>query len=157
MLLWCPSIRPSRVILSSNQPDRRAAGKKHCCALETHSRHTGHRGCTLDRGGRAFRCKPTEMAGKVKLGGMVAAAVAVHVCMALALAAAPAAAAAASPKMGLLLALYNANVTTDWVRVAQAAGKIPVRAIVPVKGVSPPDPDWAPDYPSAEAYSKGKR
>lgn len=24
-----------------------------------------------------------------------------------------------------------------------------------LKGVSPPDPAWAPDYPSAEAYRQG--
>lgn len=59
------------------------------------------------------------------------------------------------PKMGLLLALYNANVTTDWVKVAVAAQRIPVRVIVPVPGVTPPDPDWAPDYPSAAEYRKG--
>ena len=59
------------------------------------------------------------------------------------------------PAVGLLLALYNANVTTDWVAVARAAQRVPVRAIVPVKGVSPPDPDWAPDYPSEDAYRAG--
>ena len=36
-------------------------------------------------------------------------------------------------KIGLVLALYNANVTTDWKTVALAASKIPIRAIVPVK------------------------
>lgn len=59
------------------------------------------------------------------------------------------------PKIGLVLALYNANVTTDWVAVAKAAARIPIRAIVPVDGVSPPDPDWAPRYPSARAYRAG--
>ena len=57
--------------------------------------------------------------------------------------------------VGLLLALYNANTTTDWVRVAHAAARIPIRAIVPVDGVSPPDPDWAPDFPTADAFRKG--
>ena len=65
-------------------------------------------------------------------------------------------AAEATPRaIGLLLALYNANVTTDWVTVANAAKEIPVRVIIPVPGVSPPDPDWAPTYPkSAGAYVK---
>lgn len=61
----------------------------------------------------------------------------------------------APASLGLLLALYNANVTTDWVLVADAARRISIRAIVPVNGVSPPDPDWAPDYPSASAYRDG--
>ena len=26
---------------------------------------------------------------------------------------------------------------------------------MPVEGVSPPDPDWAPDFPSADAFRKG--
>jgi hypothetical protein len=65
------------------------------------------------------------------------------------------AAASPPPRIGLLLALYNANTTTDWVAVARAAARIPVRAIVPVEGVSPPDPAWAPDYPSAAAYRTG--
>lgn len=47
-------------------------------------------------------------------------------------------AAATSPStpktIGLLLALYNANVTTDWVTVAKAAQEIPIRAIIPVPG-----------------------
>ena len=49
--------------------------------------------------------------------------------------------------IGLVLALYNANVSTDWAKVAQAASRIPIRVIVPVPGVSPPDPGWAPTYP----------
>jgi hypothetical protein len=57
--------------------------------------------------------------------------------------------------VGLLLALYNANTTTDWVAVAKAAQRIPIRAIIPVEHVSPPDPAWAPDYPSPAAYSAG--
>ena len=60
-----------------------------------------------------------------------------------------------SPKIGLVLALYNANVSTDWHTVAAAARRIPITAIVPVQGVSPPDPDWVPDYPSAVAYRSG--
>jgi len=59
------------------------------------------------------------------------------------------------PRIGLLLALYNANVTTDWMTVAKAAQRIPVRAIIPVPGVTPPDPAWAPDYPHAAAYKRG--
>jgi len=47
-----------------------------------------------------------------------------------------------------------AQVTTDWVRVASAARRIPIRAIVPVKGVSPPDPSWPPDYPSSEVCGR---
>ena len=35
-------------------------------------------------------------------------------------------------KIGLILALYNANTTTDWPTVAAAAKRIPIRAIVPV-------------------------
>ena len=58
-------------------------------------------------------------------------------------------------KIGLVLALYNANVTTDWKTVANAASRIPIRAIVPVKGVSPPDPGWHPIYPSDEMYRNG--
>ena len=46
------------------------------------------------------------------------------------------------------------QVTTDWVRVAAAAHRIPIRAILPVKGVSPPDPSWPPDYPSDEVCLK---
>ena len=57
--------------------------------------------------------------------------------------------------IGLVLALYNANVTTDWIRVANAAADIPIRAIVPVPNVSPPDPGWAPVYPSLEKYQQG--
>ena len=49
--------------------------------------------------------------------------------------------------IGLLLALYNANVSSDWRRVAAAAARVPLRAIVPVPGVAPPDPGWAPTYP----------
>ncbi len=60
-----------------------------------------------------------------------------------------------SGRMGLLLALYNANVTTDWKTVGEAAHRIPLRATVPVPGVVPPDPDWAPLYPSASAYRAG--
>ena len=46
--------------------------------------------------------------------------------------------------IGLVLALYNANTTTDWVRVAHAAQSgVPIRAILPVHGVVPPDPNWA--------------
>jgi alpha-galactosidase len=60
-----------------------------------------------------------------------------------------------SNKIGLVLALYNANVTTDWKIVADAASRIPIRAIVPVKGVSPPDPGWHPTYPSDELYRNG--
>lgn len=62
---------------------------------------------------------------------------------------------APKPALGLLLALYNANVTTDWVAVAKAAARIPIRAIIPVPGVTPPDPDWAPMYPSPSAYRRG--
>jgi hypothetical protein len=47
-----------------------------------------------------------------------------------------------------------AQVTTDWVRVASAARRIPIRAIVPVKSVSPPDPSWPPDYPSSEVCGR---
>lgn len=58
--------------------------------------------------------------------------------------------------IGLVLALYNANVTTDWERVATAARSgVPIRAIVPVPQVSPPDPGWAPTYPSPSAYRAG--
>ena len=63
--------------------------------------------------------------------------------------------ASTSPRIGLLLALYNANVTSDWVAVANAASRIPIRVIVPVPGVVPPDPDWPPTYPSASAYRTG--
>ena len=58
-------------------------------------------------------------------------------------------------KIGLVLALYNANVTTDWLTVGEAAERIPIRAIVPVDGVSPPDPDLPPTYPTPEAYRQG--
>eukprot|EP00944_MAST-04C_sp_MAST-4C-sp1_P002690 g2690.t1 len=58
-------------------------------------------------------------------------------------------------KIGLVLALYNANVTTDWKTVALAASKIPIRAIVPVKGVSPPDPGWKPTYPRSDEVYRG--
>ena len=61
-----------------------------------------------------------------------------------------------TPKMGLVLALYNANTTTDWVTVAAAARRVPITAIVPVEGVSPPDPDWVPEYPAdPAAYREG--
>ena len=60
-----------------------------------------------------------------------------------------------SKKIGLLLALYNANVSTDWSVVAHAASRIPIRAIVPVQGVPPPDPGWAPQYPLSQAYRDG--
>ena len=59
------------------------------------------------------------------------------------------------PVIGLLLALYNANTTTDWVTVASAAKRVPIRAIVPVPHVSPPDPGWAPQYPSPDDYRTG--
>jgi hypothetical protein len=58
-----------------------------------------------------------------------------------------------APVIGLVLALYNANVTTDWVQVSRA--NIPIRAIVPVPGVVPPDPGWVPEYPTPDAYRKG--
>eukprot|EP00039_Didymoeca_costata_P033562 m.42932 g.42932 ORF g.42932 m.42932 type:complete len:287 (-) comp9933_c1_seq1:20-880(-) len=57
--------------------------------------------------------------------------------------------------LGLLLALYNANVTTDWVKVEKAASDIPIRAIVPAPGVVPPDPGWGPTYPSAKVFYDG--
>jgi hypothetical protein len=58
--------------------------------------------------------------------------------------------------IGLVLALYNANVTTDWQRVAAASRfGVPIRAIIPVPHVSPPDPDWAPEYPSPDSYRSG--
>ena len=58
--------------------------------------------------------------------------------------------------IGLLLALYNANTTTDWVTVASAASPdVPIRAIVPVPHVSPPDPGWIPTYPSPTEYRRG--
>jgi hypothetical protein len=59
--------------------------------------------------------------------------------------------------IGLVLALYNANTTTDWVRVAHAAQSgVPIRAILPVHGVVPPDPNWAPVYPAdPSAYRTG--
>jgi hypothetical protein len=61
----------------------------------------------------------------------------------------------AAALIGLVLALYNANVTTDWVTVATAASRIPIRAIVPVPNVSPPDPGWHPIYPKLSEYKKG--
>lgn len=58
-------------------------------------------------------------------------------------------------KIGLLLALYNANVTTDWKKVESAARRVPIRCIVPVPSVSPPDPSWPPYFPNPEAYRSG--
>ena len=52
-----------------------------------------------------------------------------------------------------MLALHNTNVTTDWKTVANVTSRIPIRAIVPVKGVSPPD--QLASYPSDEMYRNG--
>lgn len=61
-----------------------------------------------------------------------------------------------SKKIGLILALYNANITTDWLIVEAAAHRIPITVIVPVQGVSPPDPQWAPTYNhTADEYRAG--
>ena len=64
---------------------------------------------------------------------------------------------AAAPALGLFIALYNANVTTDWVRVAAAAARVPTRAVVTVDGVVAPSPTWPPIYPSPAAYAAGVR
>ena len=59
--------------------------------------------------------------------------------------------------MGLFISLYNANVSTDWPRVASAGLKIPIRAVLPVQNVVPPDPSWPPSYPPPFDYAAGVR
>ena len=60
-----------------------------------------------------------------------------------------------APHLGLFLALYNANVTTDWKTVASAAKRVPLRVVVVPPGVPAPDPDWAPAFPSAAEFRAG--
>jgi hypothetical protein len=62
---------------------------------------------------------------------------------------------ASAARLGLFLALYNANVTTDWRTVASAGKRVPLKVVVPVRGVPAPDPDWAPEFPGVSDYRAG--